>query len=66
MSETEEAELEKFDPRRTSSIINGSLSCFCESEYDKHGYFQTTYGSYNFKAGPDNHIGEKKMVELGA
>lgn len=66
MSETEESELEKIDARKTTSIINGTLSCFCESENEKHGFFQTTYGTYNFKAGPDQHLGEKKMVDLGA
>jgi hypothetical protein len=39
MSETEESELEKIDARKTTSIINGTLSCFCESENEKHGFF---------------------------
>ena len=66
MSETEESELEKVDTRETSSIINGTLSCFCDSEYEKHGYFSTTYGGYNFKSSGASHLGEKKMVGLGA
>lgn len=45
VQESDDANLEQIDQdlesNPTSTFINGTLSCFCNAEYDKNGWFST-------------------------
>ena len=47
VQESDDSELETIDQdlesNPTSAFINGTLSCFCNAEYEKSGWFSTVF-----------------------
>jgi hypothetical protein len=63
MISNEESNLEKSnDSRDTTSIINGTLSCFCESELKLHGFWDTTFKDYSYRERHNENASDSKKI----
>lgn len=50
MLESDNSELEQVDRAQdTSSFANGTLTCFCDAEYARDGWYATTFTDYGYK-----------------
>jgi len=51
MEENESASVEQVgQPQGAASVVNGTLSCFCEAEWAKEGWSKSAFGTYGFKS----------------
>lgn len=49
--------------RDTSSFINGTLAAFCDSEFNRIGWWSTTIGSYSYKSKADISIKDNEKLD---
>lgn len=64
MISNEESNMDKVDDSRdTASIINGTVSCFCESEYKTNGLWDTTFKDYSYRVRHNENASEIKKTD---